>query len=186
MNEVRRLLRLDAERWRAVDRDALWTAAAIVTVASFLLALTRFGGLVGTEPRSFVRLALVGIWGWIGLAALLWVAGNVAVRRPPSASIGPRDTSVRRIFAVAGLAHVPVLGFAGMLFVAAMLFRLLGPGTVAAVVVFAGWLPATLLVGVRAVFGLDPSAAVAVVGVSYAAWYLTVGRYLLEQVGHLL
>lgn len=182
MNTARRLLRLDDERWDAVDADSFWSGAAIVIVTSFLLALTRFGGLAATEPRSLLRLALVGVWGWIGLATLVWIAGALSSAERPRRP----HRSALRVFASVGIAHVPLLAFAGVLFVAAMLFRWLGAGTVTAWLVFAAWLPASLVIGARSTFGLATGRALAVAVVPYGVWYAIVGRHLLQQVGHLM
>ena len=66
MKTALRWLGLDDERWARVGPQSLYSAAALVVVAFGLLALNRFGGLTTSAPRAFIRLTLVGVWGWIG------------------------------------------------------------------------------------------------------------------------
>lgn len=186
MTALRRTLRLDRERWAAVDEESLWAGTAVVVVASFLLALTRLGGLSATEPRSFLRLGLVGVWGWLVLSLVLWVLGCAATRWRRESDGSPGVASLRRTAAVAGLAHVPLLVGAVVVFVTAVLLRWTGPGTLVAGFIAFVWIPASLVVGARELFVVGPATATAVAIPPYAAWLAVVGRHLHQQVGHLL
>ncbi len=178
MSRVLRSLGLDSVTWDRVGPSSLWSATAIVVVASALMALNRFGGLVTDAPRPFLRLTLVGVWGWIGLAAGV----SITLRRVPSRA----PTTLRTTFAVVGLAHVPLLALAGVIFVAAVMFQLLGPGLAMAVIVLAIWFPALLIAGVRHTSHIAVGPAAAVIAAPYGAWLLVVGRHVVGQVEHLL
>lgn len=179
-----RLLGLDAARWSRVRPDSVWSGAAVVVVASTLLALNRFGGLASTTPRAFMQLVLIGIWGWIALALILWVLGSLLATS--DGVVRPLTTTLLRIVAVVGLAYAPVIVLTVVVFVAADVMQLFGPGLVTAVVVFGAWLPAWLLAGTKAVLRISLPRTCVVVAASYGAWLHVVGRYLLGQIGHLL
>jgi hypothetical protein len=178
---TRRLLGLDREKWERVGEGSLTSAAALVVVASFLLALNRFGGLVIDEPRSFVRLVLVGVWGWIGMAvvatAVLVVSGSAR---------GGSGRTLRATLAVIGAAHVPLIWASVMLFLGAGMLQLLWPGLIMVVLVFAFWFPAAVGIGLRVSCGARVGVAVAATAVSYAAWVTVVGRHLYDQLAHLV
>ena len=187
VNTARRLLGLDAQKWARVDIDSPWPAMSLVVIGSILMSLTRFGGLAFDEPRGFVRLALVMVWGWLGLATAIWLIASRA--RDTSQASGeptPPPMPLHQTIAVVGLAHVPILTLSGVIFVAAGLLQLLGPGRVAAVFVFAFWFPASLTTGLRSTFHGDLVRFAVIVIVPYAVWLLIVGRHVLEQLNHLL
>lgn len=171
-------------KWDGVGPESVWSAAATVFVASTLLALNRFGGLATTAPRPFVKLVLIGVWGWIGLALAVWTLGSLLAGA--RSQRGPPITTLIRTAAVVGLAHAPIMALTVVVFVAADVMQLLGPGMVSAVFVFVVWFPAWLLAGTRSALRISLPRATAVVAVSYGAWLQVVGRHLLGQIAHLL
>ncbi len=175
-----RVLRLHERQWARIDPMSLWAGAGVAVGAALLLALARLGGLVATEPRSFFRLALVAVWGWLGLAVAIWLLSRISEARQP------RGRPFQITVAAVGLAHVPLLVLAIVVFVAANMFQLLGPGLVTAWFVFAFWLPANLTMAARRAASGSTLRAIATVAVPYALWLLVVGRHLLDRIGHLL
>jgi hypothetical protein len=173
-----RLLRLDAGRWGRIGPDSLWSAMAVVVITAFLMALVRFGGLVGDAPRAFLRLMLVTVWGWIALSAAVAVAPRVAHQ--------PASWHLRTTLAVVGLSHVPMLVVAIVTLVFGGMMELLGPGRFVAVFAIAAWLPASVIVGVSVTTDTPLSRATAIVVVPYALWLALVARHVLGQVEHLL
>lgn len=177
---ARRALGLDRAKWERVGPWSLRSAAAYVAVASILLAMNRFGGLVTVEPRSFVRLVLVGVWGWIGMALVAWIVVTTTSpaehpHRSPAASI-----------AIVGIAHIPLIWLAGVLFLAAGALQLLWPGLMTAAFVFTVWFPAAVFMGLRVSCGAGFVRAMVATAVSYAAWLAVIGRQLYDQLAHLV
>ncbi len=171
----RRALRLHEGQWDRVDPGSLVAGAGVAVGASLLLALTRVGGLVVTEPRAFLRLALVGIWGWLGLAAVIWALSR-----------GRSGDTLGVTAAAVGLAHTPVLVLALVVFTAANLLQQLGPGLVVAWFVFAFWFPANLTMAAQRSANASLLRAFATMAVPYAIWLVVVGQHLLDRIGHLL
>ncbi len=178
-----RLIGADAARWARVDGDKLWSATALAVVASALMALNRFGGLATSAPRSFVRLTLVGVWGWLLLALAIWALGLALSNRGVPRRAG---RSLRRSVVVVGLAHLPIAVLAVVLFVFAGMFQLLGPGYVTAVFAFSVWMPLLLVTGAR--YRLETSWPVALVSAlaPYLGWWWLAGSHLVGRVEHLL
>lgn len=175
-----RVLGLDAVRWRRVGPGRLLGAGGLAVGASGLFALNRFGGVAVDEPRAFLRMALVGVWGWLGLGTVIWLI-EVATRRLTADG----DTLLRTVNIV-GVAHGPVLTFGLIVLVSAGMLDFLGPGLIAAWFVFGAWFPAQLVVGVRQSTGSGLRAAMATAGVPYLLWLHFIGRHLLDRVQHLL
>lgn len=159
---------------------SLPAGAATVAIAASLLSLNRFGALAGQEPRAFLRLALVGIWGWPLLAATSWLIATTITRRHDGLP------GLQRVLAVHGRAHLSLAALAGVLFVAAGALQLRWPGLIAAYVVFAWWFPATLIVGLRSTTQISMRTAGTSALAAYALWLATVGRHLDQQLGHLV
>jgi len=181
-----RLLGLDAAKWARVGPDSLWSAIALVATASFVMALNRFGGLIVDTPRSFLRLMLVGIWGWLGLALATWlIVSGVRTLQGGRDEAGP-PPSLQINVAALGLAHTPMLALGIVILVAAGLLEVLGPGFVAAVFVFGFWFPAGLIAATAHANRLAPLRAALVVAVPYLIWMSIIGRHLLDRIQHLL
>ena len=183
MNSVGRALGLDHERWAQLTPLSLWPAIASVVAAFVLLAFVRFGSLAADAPRAFLRLMLVGVYGWLGLGVAIWVLGEVVRRATsPSSSVLP----LHSMFAAVGLAHRPLVALGMVVLVAGGLFDLLGPGLVMAAFVAGFWFPAILVVSVAHVQSLSPIGAASVVALPYGLWLLTVGNHFHDRIQHLL
>jgi hypothetical protein len=183
---IPRLLGLDAAKWARVGPESLWSAVALVATASFVMALNRFGGLIVDTPRSFLRLMLVGIWGWLGLALAIWLIINGARTLQSDRDEAGPPPSLQINVAALGLAHTPVLALGIVILVAAGLLEVLGPGFVAAVFVFGFWFPAGLIAATAHANRLAPLRAAVVVAVPYLIWMSIIGRHLLDRIQHLL
>ena len=181
---AQRALRLDEGRWRDVGPASFWPALGIATVASFAWSLNRFGGALVDEPRSFVRLGLLGIYGWIGLAVAIWAIA--AVVADDARALDEKPPSVLHSVAVVGLAHMPVVGLGGVVFIAANLAQVLGPGYVAAVFVLGLWFPAVLVAAAHHSFRLSIGRAALAALIPYLLWLLAIGSHLLGRIQHLL
>ena len=182
-------LRSADERWARRTSGSVWSAAAIVAVAWGLIALNRLGGLSFTDPRAFVRVTLTGIWGWLALGACLWLVVRVSTRAAPTDALDDADSSVvrlERMLCVVGWAHTPIVVLAIVVFIAAGVLQILGPGLVVATVVFALFVPFALVTGVRHVAGSSIVWASAIVAIPYVVWLLVVVRNARDSIQHLL
>jgi len=178
-------LGLDRGRWVRLNRVSLWPAMALVVVASVVMAWSRFGGVALDAPRAFLRMVLVGVWGWLGLGAAIWLIAKL-VRSSAGLADQSRPAPIERTVALVGFAHAPVLLLAVVILVAAGALQVFGLGQIVAVVVLGFWFPALLVAASSSLFDLDPLIGVAVVALPYGIWLATVGRHLLQQVQHLL
>lgn len=183
---VLRVLGLDDTKWTRVGPASLSSALALAVAASVVMALNRFGGQLIDAPRSFVRLTLVGVWGWVGLAFAVWLIATPMPVSADQAGDPPSSGSFRHTLAAVGFAHTPLLVLGLVIFVAAGLLQTLGPGLVVAVFVVGFWFPAVLTIATRHTHDLNPVRAASVVAVPYLMWLLVIGRHLLGQVQHLL
>ena len=178
-------LGLDRERWARLAAASLWPAMVLVLAASVVMAWSRFGGVAVDAPRAFLRMVLVGVWGWLGLAAAIWLIVRLE-RRTTGLTGEGRPAPLERAIAVVGFAHAPLLLLAVVILVAAGALQIFGLGQIVAVVVLGFWFPALLVAASSHLFDLDPLTGVLVVALPYGIWLATVGRYLLQQVQHLL
>ncbi len=185
MNAAARWLRVDDERWLGVTPRSLPTGAVVAVFTAVVFAFDRFGGASFQGFRAFVRLTLVGVWGWIGLGVGIALVGIVGSRLMP-ARVGERRPSLQIALAGAGLAHVPVLALGGVIFFSAGMLDILGPGRLVAVVVFLVWFPATLTAATRHTNDADVAASLAMTAPVYGLWLALPGRHLIDQVQHLL
>lgn len=186
MTVVRRVLGLDRDRWARLGPMSMWPATVLAVGASLVMAWNRFGGVAADAPRAFLRLTLVGVWGWLGLAVAIWLATELVRAVSEREEDDPPPAALERTLALVGLAHAPVLLLGVVIFFSAGLLQVLGPGMVVAVFVYGFWSPALLVAAVTYALDLRPLVAVVVVSVPYAVWLLVVGRHLLDQVQHLL
>ncbi len=184
MSNIVRLLGLDVQRWQRVGPHYLPSAGGIVALASFLFALLRFGGLLTEAPRAFLRLFLVGVWGWLALGLSVAIVVTALRRRRPAAPF--LFANGVEALTVAGLAYLPMLFLAVVVFAAGGIIDFLGPGRVMSVFVLVLWMPAVLAVGAHHRLALTPRTAVLAVAGPYLAWLALVGRHLLDRVHHLL
>lgn len=185
--ELAAIFRVSPARWDAMGPIHGGRAAAVVIGAWALLAWSRFGFQATSAPRAPVRFVLVGVYGWLGLAVLLWAAGRI-IGRIAEATTGVAPSpgaTLDSVVRVVGLAHQPILVVA----VLAQFLQVLPlPRLSLAVAVFTFvlWLPGVLGAAVMSLHRLTPSRAALVVIVGYGPWLATAGRYLNERLGHLI
>lgn len=117
VTSARRLLGIDDARWARVGPTSAWPAIAIAVAASVLMALNRFGGALVDAPRSFARLTLIGVWGWLGLGIMVWLFAALITGHAPATTPG---ASLQHTLVVVGLAHTPLLLLGLAIFVAAL------------------------------------------------------------------
>lgn len=172
-----RLLQIDGLTWATIEFQHLRGRTLTVLFAWGIMAWNRFGLLSFAAPRAPLRLILVGVYSWLGLAAAVWVASSLA----GSAIVRMRDAAV-----ATAIVHVPLVALGFFVAIVAGFARILGPGTVVAVFVFALWMPALLYRAFREVAGLERSYAAATAVVVHLAWLAGPGNLLRTQVGHLL
>ncbi len=172
-----RALRVDRDTWQWLESEAtLLGTASLVVFTYLLLAFDRFGW-PDYAPRQTVRLTLLGVYGWLGLALSCWAIARIVKRRP----VGPL-TLVR----LAGHAHLPILPIAAMVLIFAVTFDIVGIWRWPAL--FAGlvWMPAMLTRAVSAGAEVGLREAAVIVTPPYVAWVITVGLHLWNQLAHLL
>lgn len=170
--------------WDRQGETTVKPAAALVLGGWAIMAWSRFGAQGLTSPRPGVRFVLIGFYAWLALAVVVWLIGRFAVGRADRSS--DDRPSLLRIVQFAGLAHRPVILLGFVIQFAAVLLRLDGPGLVLAVVAFGLWMPAMLVAAARSAYDLPTARAAALVALPYLAWLATAGRFLRDQVGHLL
>lgn len=173
-----RILRVDQESWKILTVTGTFAGSALVAVGAYaILAFDRFGIQGVVEPRATVRLLLVGFYGWLWLAVAAWLIGRLALGSEA------RFTTVFRLY---GNAHLPLVFVAIAIQVFSVVGQTLGPAMVVAALALLIWMPAMLTAATRQVLDRDRPRAVLVIAGPYLVWLLTVGRYLLSQLGHLL
>ena len=156
------------------------SGAAIVAVAAGLLSLNRFGGLVTQAPRAFVQLALVVVWGWIGLSLVIWLAMALFAHGRP------RLDDLPATIGVVGRSHVPLVALAFIMFLFAGALQLRWPVLIATIGVVGWWFPRTVVIGLGSTAPGRRPERLAATSVAYVGWIATVGRHLLVQLGHLI
>ncbi|MEM7326411.1 MAG: hypothetical protein AAF531_25220 [Actinomycetota bacterium] len=197
-------LRLTVDRWAAVAQASPFRATLTVVGAWLILAWNRFGFQGVEQPRVMIRFALIGVWGWLGLTAVialvvlvlrpLIVAGGDEARAADHVANGtvPRWPDVAgRLLQVSGLSHVALLVLAIAIQIGqAVPIPLIVPLLTALVLL--AWFPGMLVIAtteavLRQGRGIArPVTITAVVVPVYVVWLATVGRYLVEQLGHLI
>ena len=178
MSRLVRWLRLDDRTRTRWSLSSTVSGVAALTVGSYaVLAFDRFGLQGFSEPRGPARLVLVGFYGWIGLTVAAWLTAGRSIRGPGTLS---------RLFRLLGHAHVPLLALAVVIQGLSITGQIQGPARTVAIFTILFWMPAMLVKATRTALGLDSPAALLAVGGPYLLWLLIVGRYLLDQVGHLL
>lgn len=172
-------LRIVPSRWNAVTELQLRWAIATVLGSWFLLSWGRFGLQGLAAPRALTQFMLVGVYGWIGMSAGLWVLGAIDARRQGQGLPDPA-----RVLQLVGLAHQPLVVLGVVIQVAQLIPAALVP-TVAATIILAAWLPAMLVAVARALFDWSIPFGVGATVLVYGGWFLGTGRFLIERVGHL-
>ena len=173
-----RVFRLDQDAWRNLAATGTFGGAALITIGAYaILAFDRLGIQGMVDPRATVRLLMVGFYGWLWLAVSAWAIGRVVLGA---------DAALATVLRLYGNAHLPLV-FVGIgIQVFSVVARTQSPALVIAVLAGLVWMPAMLVAATRVVFDLEPGKAALVVAGPYLVWLLTVGRYLLGQLGHLL
>ena len=172
-----RLLQLDDLTWSTIGYQELPGRFLTVLFAYGIMSWNRFGLLSFTEPRAATRLVLVGIYTWIALAAVLWLTG----RRAATPVVPTKDAAI-----AACVIHIPLVALGFFMAIVAGFARILGPGAILAVIVVALWMPALIAPAVHDLADLPWSRAVPFAAVVQLVWLVGTGRYLHDQVGHLL
>ena len=177
MTKVLRLLQVDQLTWSTISYQELPGRVLTVLFAYGIMAWNRFGLLGVTAPRAPIRLVLIGIYSWLALAAIFWLTARMSA----PGSIPPKDAAV-----AASVVHIPLVALGFFMAIVAGFARILGPGTVLAVVVVGLWMPALVARAMRDVAGLRWSRAVPFAALIQLGWVVGTGRHLHAQVGHLL
>lgn len=184
-------LRLSPERWDQIGIPPLLKAAGIVAGGWLLMAWSRFGFQGVAAPRAGTRFVLVGVYGWIGLAAVLWLGASLG--RRTNGTPGPPVNNVKRldwkslsdIMPVVGLAHQPVV-VAGVAMQVAQALPIPRLTTVLFAVSFLFWMPAMLAAAAASVLSVPRRQAAAIAIVGYSAWLATAGWFAYDQLAHLI
>ncbi len=173
-----RVFRLDQEAWRNLAATGTLGGATLVTIGAYaIFAFDRLGIQGVVDPRATVRLLLVGFYGWLWLAVSAWAIGRLALGA---------DAAFAMVLRLYGNAHLPLVFVAIGIQVFSVVARSQGPALLIAVLAGLVWMPAMLVAATRRSFDLEPGKAALVVLLPYLVWLLTVGRYLIAQLGHLL
>lgn len=144
------------------------------------MAWNRFGPQVLAGPRASTRFILVGLYGWLGLAFLLWLVARMTIDR----QVGP--SQLLQTVQFTGHAHLPLLVVGFVVQFVVVLMGVSGPGSVAAVFAVVVWMPLLLVAAVRHIHAISAPRSLAIVVLPYALWLLTAGRFLYLRLGHLL
>jgi len=163
--------------WRSLEYQQLRSRGLTVLFAYVVLAWNRFGLISFSTPRAPMQLILVGVYGWLGMAALIWLASQL---------LSDWKIDFHRAAVATAIAHVPLVFLAFFMAIVAGFARLTGPSAVVALLVAGLWMPALLTRGFHDGGGLRLKPALAAAVVTQLIWTATVGRYLVDQVGHLL
>lgn len=182
MSRFRIFLRADVGTWTRVQVETLPTRMLTVVGAFVLAAWNRFGvqGILG--PRAPIRFLLVGLWGWIALSLVVWL---IARRFDEDLRADPLY-GIQRTAVSMTVTHFPIViaGFYMATFGA--FIRTPIPGLIIAIACFAVWIPWLYIRAMKHLADVDnKTAAMAMVG-PYVIWLVTIGRYLWQQVGHLI
>lgn len=188
--DLARVLRLDRRTWDGIAEVEPVRAMATVLGGWLLMAWHRFGVQGLSAPRVGVRFVLVGVYGWLGLTAVLVLAGALLHRRTGSTATvagraGSTATVAGRVLPLSALAHQPLL-VTGFVLLFAQVLPIPWLTTGVTVLALGFWMPAMLGAAMASALDTDPARAAAVTAVGYLAWAGTAGRFLLDRVGHLV
>lgn len=148
-----------------------------VVAAWVLLAFTRLGGQFITDPTAGLRFVVLGLWGLLAVAGLVGLAAHFLSETP----LPPWQ-----VVALAAASQTGLIAVGFITFLAGNAMEILGPGWFAAIVVGVGWMPYVLVVGFNQLTN-SGWARSALVGLGVQLlWLLTLGRYVVDRIGHLL
>ena len=194
--DARYTLRLTTRRWAAIPIAAPTKAAATVIGAWLVLAWNRFGFQGLAQLRVMLRFVLIGVYGWLGLVALTWLGHRLlSARRTGERQSGWGGAEAQRLLQVIGLSHIALL----VLAIAIQIGQAIPiPFVVPALTAFALliWFPGMVIAAVTQTTGRTDSqllsdgrsamASLLISAVACLLWLLVVGRYLFDQLGHLI
>ena len=175
-------LRIDSGTWARIRAETLPRRTLTVIAAFTLAAWNRLGSQAVLGPRAPVRMILTGVYGWIALAFALWLIAQrcgLSVRATPLHSLQRAATSVT-------VAHFPLIILGMYIATFGAFVRTPMPGTFLAIAVFAGWMPVLLGRAMQHLTDITRGRALLLIVVPYVLWLAWIGRYLNDQVGHLL
>ena len=168
-------MQLDKTTWDTIEYQEVPGRILTVIFAYAILVWNRFGLLTFTAPKAPARLFLVGIYSWLALAAVVWLASRW------HRQVRWRDAAI-----ATAIAHVPLIGMAFFMAIVVGFARWTGPGVFVAIFVVGWWMPALLFRAFRDLVGMEPpKALLAAIGLQ-ALWIVGPGLFLHSQVGHLL
>lgn len=177
MRTLGMLLQINQLTWSTVGHQQLRGRTMSVLFAYGVLAWNRFGLLTFSAPRIPMRFLLYGVYAWLGLALVVWLASHLSSKGPATL----RDAAVGT-----AIAHTPLVGLSFFIAIIAGFARIFGPGVIMAIFVFAFWMPALLARSFHDVARLPWAQSIGAAVVAQLVWLATLGRYLNDQVGHLL
>ena len=176
-------LRLTDERWRGLLAGTPAKGALTAGGAWLILAWNRFGFQGISAPRAVTRFILVGIYSWLAVAIVCWLAAVLLDRFGSSSEAQATSTGSLpdpiRILRVTGMAHQPLLVFAVTLQIGQAL-PIPWITTVFAVLFVLAWMPAMLCAALASALGRSFVQAIPIAAVGYLVWLLTGGRYMLD------
>lgn len=177
MKSVLRTLRLDDFRWYWLESESTTVGSWSLVIGTYLLlAFNRFGW-PDFALRATTRFVLIGLYGWLGLSLLIFVLVRLSRRR---------TGSLQTLLRLVAHAHLPVLFVGVVMQVAGVALDITGVALWAAVFAGVVWMPAMLTAALRAWGQLSRSRALLSMGVPYALWVATVGRFVWNHLAHLL
>lgn len=182
MTRLPTFFRTDPGTWTRIQVETLPRRTLTVLGAFALAAWNRFGAQGFLGPRAPVRMLLIGIWGWLILSVVVWL---IARTRSEQLRDDPLY-GLQRSAAAMTVPHFPVLILGFYMATAGAFVRTPIPGLVLAIVFFVAWVPALYARALQHLTDVDTkTATLAMVG-PYLLWLATIGRYLWQQVGHLI
>ncbi len=177
MKTFLRMLRLDDFRWYWLESESTGVGSTAMVVGTFLLlAFNRFGW-PDFAIRATTRFVLIGVYGWLWLSVGCFIAVLNASRGPQSF-----PTLLRLI----GHAHLPLLFASVVIQVASVSLDIRGVASWPTVFAGVFWMPAMLTAALCSWADLKPFQAALSMLLPYLVWTATVGRYLWNQLDHLL
>ncbi len=175
-------LRVSPDRWDDMEIDHLGRPAATVLGAWALLAWARFGPQLIDDMRAVLRFVLVGVYGWLALSVLIFLALRVLNRRTDG--LDPTPLSLEATTAKVGLAHqaLAVGGFA------MQIFQILPFPIVTSVIAVTSviWMGAQLTGAVASLQQRQWLATAPLAMTAWLAWLAVIGTYLWSRLGHLV
>lgn len=177
MKTVLRTLRLDDFRWYWLESESTRVGSSAMVIGTFLLLAFNRLGWPDFAFRATMRFVLIGLYGWLGLSLATFVVVRLVLRRS-----GPFTTNLRLV----AHTHLPLLVVAIVMQVTSVSLDLGGLAHWPAVFAAVFWMPAMLAAALCAWTDLKRSQAVLSTVVPYLVWAATVGRFLWNQLEHLL